>query len=79
MRHFGGGQASLEMTAALIGALILLAGCIRVFTWLAGRIVARQTSYDASRPTSGKPWQNPNAFLWDEPANDQNQQLHAVR
>ena len=45
----GWGQASLEMTVALIGALILLFGSLKVFLWINQRIIQRQVSYEATR------------------------------
>ena len=59
------GQSSLEMTLAMIGALLLLFGSIKVFTWLAQRIVARQQAYENSRVSAGSsaPGQR-----WNEPS-----------
>ena len=45
-----GGQASLEMTAAIIGALLLLAGIVRFTLWCTERYVARIQAYDRTRP-----------------------------
>ena len=44
-----GGQSSLEMTLALIGALVLLFGSLRVFFWVGERMVQRQRQYEQSR------------------------------
>lgn len=56
------GQASLEMTVALVGALLLLFGAFRVCLWVAERLVRRQTSYEATR-LSGGDWQEPSTPL----------------
>jgi len=37
------------MTVALIGALILLFGSLKVFLWINQRIIQRQVSYEATR------------------------------
>ena len=47
------GQASLEMTLALIGALLLLFGSLKVFLWVNERMVSRQLSYEATRTAAG--------------------------
>ena len=47
------GQASLEMTVAMIGALILLFGSFKVFLWINERIIGRQMSYEATRQAAG--------------------------
>ena len=47
------GQAALEMTAALIGVLLLLFGSLKVCLWLAERLIARQQSYEATRVGHG--------------------------
>lgn len=43
------GQASVEMTLGLIGALFLLLGSFKVFLWMNERLVMRQMQYEASR------------------------------
>jgi hypothetical protein len=40
------GQASLEMTAALIGALLLLFGSLRVCLYFSERLVKRHQNYE---------------------------------
>ncbi len=42
-------QATLELTAALILLMLLLAGATKIFMWLTGRMVHRQVLYEASR------------------------------
>ena len=42
-------QATLELTAALILLMLLLAGATKIFVWLSGRMVHRQVLYEASR------------------------------
>jgi hypothetical protein len=46
-------QASLEMTVALLGALLLMLGSFKIFLWVTERLVSRQQSYEATRPTLG--------------------------
>ncbi len=43
------GQASLEMTAALIGALLLLFGSLKVCLYFAERLVTRHQNYGTGR------------------------------
>ena len=68
------GQASLEMTLAMIGVLLLLAACINVFVWLNGRIVARQQAYESSRQAAADK-DSTAPVLWNEPANDSSKNL----
>lgn len=46
-------QTSLETTLALAGALLLMFGALKVFTWLAGTMVLRQQDYEATRVEAG--------------------------
>lgn len=59
------GQASLELTVAMIGALLLLFGSLKVFLWLNERIIARQIAYERSRVTAGT---DASVVQWSEPA-----------
>lgn len=43
------GQASLEMAVAMIGALLLLAGSVKITLWAAERYVSRVKGYDQTR------------------------------
>lgn len=56
------GQASLEMTVALVGAILLLFGSLKVFLWLNERLVTRHQNYEATR-VSGVPWVEPSTPL----------------
>ena len=47
------GQASLEMTLAMIGALLLLFGSLKVYLWINERLVSRQLAYEATRVAAG--------------------------
>ena len=58
------GQASLELTLAMIGALILLFGSLKVFLWVNERIIARQRAYEMSRQAAGT---SASVVTWDEP------------
>ena len=55
-------QASLEMTAAIVGALLLLFGALKLFLWVNERIVVRQRNYEATRASGGH-WEEPNKPL----------------
>ena len=62
-----GGQASLEMTVALIGSLLLLFGSLKVFLWVNERLVRRQLDYENSRAAAARdPGNNPGA--WNDQA-----------
>ena len=62
IRHEERGQASLEMTVALIGMLLLLLGSLKVFVWMNERLVARQRSYENTRVSGGR-WVEPSKPL----------------
>jgi len=47
------GQASLEMTLAMIGALLLVAAGAKVYLWINERLISRQQAYEASRVVAG--------------------------
>lgn len=53
------------MTVAMIGALLLLFGALKMFLWINGRLIARQQAYEASRVAAGST--QPGA-LWKEPS-----------
>ena len=42
-------QASLEMTLAIIGLLLLLFGSFKLLLWMSERMIRRQQDYDTSR------------------------------
>ncbi len=46
---FGRGQATLEMTVAIIGALVLLVGSVKITLWAAERYFTRVKNYDLTR------------------------------
>ena len=46
------GQASLEMAAAMIAALLLLAGCIKLVFWATERYYTRLQAYEGARTTA---------------------------
>lgn len=48
-----GGQASLELTVALILVMLLLVGSIKVFVWLNERMVMRQLDFERTRVAAG--------------------------
>lgn len=47
------GQASLELTVALIAIFVLCFGSVKIFTWLNERMVLRQEGYEATRVAAG--------------------------
>lgn len=49
---FRGGQASLEMAAAVIAAFLLLAGSVKLVLWGAERYYTRLRGYDATRASA---------------------------
>ena len=62
------GQATLEMAVAMILALFLLLGTIRLMLWFAERFVVRQKNYEATRAEAsldklGEPWTEPSTKL----------------
>lgn len=40
------GQASLEMTLAMFGALLLFLASLKVFLWINERLIQRQVNYE---------------------------------
>ena len=52
------------MTVALIGALLLLFGSLKVCFWLSERLVKRQVSYEETRVSAGS---QDSLTLWEEP------------
>ena len=58
------GQATIEWTAAMLLALVLLLLCIKLFLWFAERFVTRQKAYEATRVQAattsiGSKWAEP--------------------
>lgn len=49
----GNGQASLELTAALIVVAILIVGALKIFVWFNARLAMRQAEYERTRVTAG--------------------------
>ncbi len=47
------GQATLELTVALIVIMMLLVAAVRTFVWLNEGMVARQVSYENTRVAAG--------------------------
>ena len=45
-------QASLEMTVALMGAILLLFGSLKVFLWMTERLVIRHQHYEDTRESA---------------------------
>ena len=52
----------MEMTVAMIGAILLLFGSLKLFLWLNERLVTRHQNYEATR-VSGGPWVEPSRPL----------------
>jgi hypothetical protein len=58
------GQASLEMTLAMLGALLLLLASAKVYLWINERLVTRQLAYEATRVAAG----SAQPGVWDNSA-----------
>ena len=52
------------MTVAMIGALLLLFGSIRVFLWMSERLITRQQGYERTRAAAAN---DQPGRTWDEP------------
>ena len=48
------GQASLEMTMAILGLLLLVLASVKVFWWLSVRLISRQKYYECTRGLAGR-------------------------
>jgi hypothetical protein len=46
-------QATVELSIALIMAMMLLVGAAKIMVWLSGRVVARQKVYEETRVSAG--------------------------
>lgn len=55
------------MTVALIGTLLLLLGCFKVFLWVNQRLIQRQRAYEATRAQAGT-GTSANPVRWQEPS-----------
>ena len=42
-------QVSIELTAALIGCILLLAGILKIFYWINQSIIDQQVAYQSTR------------------------------
>lgn len=47
--HSRRGQASLEATFALLGAVLLLLAGFRIFLWMSERLISRQREFQRTR------------------------------
>ena len=56
---FSSAQASLEMTLATIGLLLLLFGSFKLLLWMSERMIRRQQDYDTGRAAAANDG-NPN-------------------
>lgn len=61
---FERGQATLEMTVALTGALLLMLGSFKVFLWCAERLIRRQQAYECTRVKAA----STQPGFWEDPA-----------
>ena len=59
-------QASLEMTLAMTGALLLLLGSFKVWLWINERLVRRQQYYNCTRVAAGSSASG--IMVWNDPA-----------
>lgn len=63
-------QASLEMAVAILCALVLLLGGLRLCVWINSRLVERQRDYEDTRPGAasvGNPTRTQARHLFYEP------------
>lgn len=60
-------QASIEMTVAMFGTLLLLLGCFKVFLWVNTRLIQRQQAYEATRLQAGTSTST-DPVRWQEPS-----------
>ena len=58
------GQASLEMTLALLGAMLLMLAGFKVCLWAWERVVTRQQYYESTRVAAG----SSDPGVWHDPA-----------
>ena len=58
-RSFVSGQSTLELTVAMIGALLFLFGSLKLFLWVNERLVQRHLAYEETRAEAGN--NNPRA------------------
>ena len=72
------GQASLEMSAAFAGMLMLLFCCCKVFFWTTARLIHRDEKYEKTRRDAGSQsmksamagtvmWDDAHNHKWDDP------------
>ena len=64
MRRRTAGQATLETTLTLLGAALMLFGCVKVVLWLTERLVRRQQYYNCTQGEAG----SSEELVWDDPA-----------
>lgn len=57
------GQASLELSAALIIVMLLLVATVKMFVWFNERMMLRQRDYEATRITAGQAPQDASQIL----------------
>ena len=58
------GQATLELTMAIIGALLFLLAAVKIVLWSAERFVTRTQNYDRTRVQAASVKESVNA-AWD--------------
>ncbi len=57
----GSGQATLELSVALIVVMILLVAIVRTFVWFNEKLVKRQAGYESTRVAAGSA---PHKDIW---------------
>ena len=62
--QFGRGQASMELTVAFAGALLLLFASVKIFLWVQDRLITRQQKYDCTRASAVV---NDTSWYWNYP------------
>ena len=59
-----GGQATLELTVAMVGALLFVVAAVKIVLWSAERFVTRAQRYDRARTSAASIPESANAD-WD--------------
>lgn len=57
------GQATLELSVALILSMMLLVAAAKIFVWLNGSMVVRQRMYEETRASAGRQTQEKVLYL----------------
>ena len=59
------GQATLELTVAIIGVMVFLVATVKIVLWTTERFVTRQQNYDRMRTAAASMPESANASWYD--------------